>query len=344
MQINFIINSTGKTPVYKQLLAQIEAAIRSGKIKNGEILPSMNELSEMLDISKETVKKVYNILRSAGLLDSHQGKGFYAKIPETGLKPSVLLIFDKLSSYKQEMFDAFSGKIGDRVNFTILLHNQNPDLLEFYLDRYLGQFDYYIVTPHFALDEAVQSRVRKLLSRIPNRQLIVADYLPKGIQGNFGAVYQDFSSDIAECLSDYVDEMKKYGRVNVVKMSDSLYGNDICNSLKAFFRKNSIKASFIFGALQGAPQKGELYIILNSQAETSFVNIFRKINSNGLVPGRDLGMIFYNDGALYEVLFGGLTSVSTDFKQMGRICAEMILSKKFHSVHCPFKMTRRSSF
>ena len=33
-----------------------------------------------------------------------------------------------------------------------------------------------------------------------------------------------------------------------------------------------------------------------------------------------------------------------DFKQMGRLAAEMILEKRLSKVHCDFRMTRRSTF
>ena len=45
-----------------------------------------------------------------------------------------------------------------------------------------------------------------------------------------------------------------------------------------------------------------------------------------------------------ELVLDGLTTVSTDFQEMGRLAAGMILEKSLHKVHCPFRMTRRSTF
>ena len=75
---------------------------------------------------------------------------------------------------------------------TIRLHNQQIDLLEYYIDENLDQFDYYVVTPHFPLDESTQRRAVKALMRIPNRKLILLDRCLDSLPGNYGVVYQDF--------------------------------------------------------------------------------------------------------------------------------------------------------
>lgn len=71
------IDHESQIPVYKQIVGQVEELVRSGEYPDGCLLPSMNELSAALDISKETVKKAYSILRNKGFIDARQGKGFY---------------------------------------------------------------------------------------------------------------------------------------------------------------------------------------------------------------------------------------------------------------------------
>ena len=71
------IDIGGKKPIYRQLLEQIENDIREGRLLPGSLLPSMNELADSLDISRETVKKTYGILRDRGFVGPQQGKGFY---------------------------------------------------------------------------------------------------------------------------------------------------------------------------------------------------------------------------------------------------------------------------
>ena len=182
------IDHESQIPVYKQIVGQVEELVRSGEYPDGCLLPSMNELSAALDISKETVKKAYSILRNKGFIDARQGKGFYVSAAGVADKLSVLVLFDKLSNYKQVLFNSFAEEIGDAAEITIRLHNQNVDLLEYYVEENLDLFDYYVITPHFPLDAASQKRVLKILTRIPNRKLIMADHWMKELPGNYGAV------------------------------------------------------------------------------------------------------------------------------------------------------------
>ena len=74
MGIDIILDISDKAPIYKQLVEQFEEAIRSGKLKPGEQVASMNDFASQMGISKETVKKTYGILREKGLLIPQQGK------------------------------------------------------------------------------------------------------------------------------------------------------------------------------------------------------------------------------------------------------------------------------
>ncbi len=128
-----------------------------------------------------------------GFIVPKHGKGFFAADLEKGGRPQVLVLFDKFSVYKQILFNAFAEKIGNRADITIVNHNQNLDLFTYYLDNYLDEFDYYVVTPHFPLDSDTQAGVMKQLARIPNRKLIMLDRLQPDYPGNYGAVYRTLS-------------------------------------------------------------------------------------------------------------------------------------------------------
>ena len=60
--------------------------------------------------------------------------------------------------------------------------------------------------------------------------------------------------------------------------------------------------------------------------------------------GRDISIISYNESPISEILLGGLTTVSTDFAQMGHLVGQMILNKSMTKIRCDFNMIRRASF
>ncbi len=216
------IDLKSQTPVYKQLINSVETAIHNGEYRYGDLLPSMNELSLQLGISKETVKKSYSLMRDRGVISATQ-KGLLrfirkqrAKSQDTGVVRQI----EHLQAGAVQLVlldDRNTGEI------TIRLHNQQIDLLEYYIDENLDQFDYYVVTPHFPLDESTQRRAVKALMRIPNRKLILLDRCLDSLPGNYGVVYQDFTNDVYEGLMQALKKLRKQNRLNIITEASSLY-------------------------------------------------------------------------------------------------------------------------
>lgn len=318
--------------------------IDSGELKQGKMLPSMNELAEEYEISKETVKKAYTILRDKGLVEPRQGKGFFIKNDGETHKLKVLAIFDKLSTYKQILFNSMTERLDNHAEITILLHEQNVDMLEYFLNENLDNFDYYVITPHFPLDTLTQKKVCSLLRKIPNRKLLMLDNWMKQIHGNYGAVYQDWESDTAKGLSEGLDTLKNYKRINVITLPSSLYSKFIRTGVERFCDENGIKVRFADKVSRDTVQKGEVYLLLAGQYDLDLIELVRIAKEKKLEVGKDIGLISYNESPLCEIILNGLTTVSTDFAQMGRLAGEMILSHTMAKRHCDFRMTRRASF
>ena len=71
-----ILQNSG-VPIYQQISEQLKSDILSGKLKQGEYLPSIRTLAKDLKISVITTMKAYEDLQSQGLVTAVQGKGFY---------------------------------------------------------------------------------------------------------------------------------------------------------------------------------------------------------------------------------------------------------------------------
>ena len=75
MQI--ILNNASMIPIYEQLVDQIKDRIITGKLSEGEALPSVRALSGTLKISSLTVKKAYDKLEEEGFVVTVHGKGTF---------------------------------------------------------------------------------------------------------------------------------------------------------------------------------------------------------------------------------------------------------------------------
>ena len=335
------INKQDNTPLYRQICQQVRQLIRDGQLQPGQLLPSLNQLAIMLDISRETTKKAYNQLLREGLLIAQQGKGIFVAGRRETDKKEILLILDKQSVYNQILVQAFQDTLQDSVHITILLHSQNLDVLEYYLNQHLDRYDYYVISPHFPLDARSQARAAKLLRRIPNRKLIMVDNWIQDVPGNYGVVYQDFRHDAYEGLSEGKADMGS--QLKVMVLPQSLYGQIILESVYDFARENGVEVS-VSGTVPEHLEKGDVVLVLNSQLDSGLALLARRIGELGLQPGRDVRIIAYNEFPLNEVVLGGLTTLSTDFAEMGRQAARMVLSDTLCKVHNPFHLVRRSTF
>jgi len=335
------INKQDNTPLYRQICQQVRQLIRDGQLQPGQLLPSLNQLAIMLDISRETTKKAYNQLLREGLLIAQQGKGIFVAGRRETDKKEILLILDKQSVYNQILVQAFQDTLQDSVHITILLHSQNLDVLEYYLNQHLDRYDYYVISPHFPLDTRSQARAAKLLRRIPNRKLIMVDNWIQDVPGNYGVVYQDFRHDAYEGLSEGKADMGS--QLKVMVLPQSLYGQIILESVYDFARENGIGVS-VSDTVPESLEKGDVVLVLNSQLDSGLALLARRIAEAGLLPGKDVRIIAYNEFPLNEVVLGGLTTLSTDFAEMGRQAARMVLSDTLCKVHNPFHLVRRSTF
>ena len=336
------IDPASKDPLYKQITDYVEKLVHDGHMPAGYQLPSMNELAAELNISKETVKKAYGFLVEKGVIEPKQGKGFYVAERDNS-RLQVLVLFDKFSVYKQILFNAFSSELGPNADITILNHNQSIDLLEYYLDCYLDRYDWYVIAPHFPLDDATQHRVVHQLKRIPFRKLILIDHLQPGLNGQFGAVYQDFKNDIYEGLTMAMETTRFQGAIRVITLPTSLYGSFIYKGVERFAAEKDIPVEFLT-EIPKQIREGDTFLVLNSQLDAGLVELAHRIRQEQLTIGKDVRIISYNEYDMNELVLGGLTTVSTDFNEMGHTAAQMILSHQLNQCHNPFRLTRRKTF
>lgn len=75
--MTLLISNASKVPVYLQIAAQIKQAMLKGDLKEGEMLPSVRNLSSNLSVSVITVKKAYDTLEEQGLVVTQAGRGTF---------------------------------------------------------------------------------------------------------------------------------------------------------------------------------------------------------------------------------------------------------------------------
>lgn len=75
--MDIIISNSSGQPIYEQICRQVKGAIASGKLRPGEMLPSIRSLARDLRISVITTKRAYEELERDGFIQTVAGKGSF---------------------------------------------------------------------------------------------------------------------------------------------------------------------------------------------------------------------------------------------------------------------------
>ena len=83
--MDLYVSPGDELPLYRQIIRQITDGIAGARLKPGDKLPSHRDLALQLVIAPLTVKKAYDELEQAGLIETQRGRGTFVRrrLPRT---------------------------------------------------------------------------------------------------------------------------------------------------------------------------------------------------------------------------------------------------------------------
>jgi DNA-binding transcriptional regulator YhcF (GntR family) len=331
------IDEYSATPKYLQLTNSIISAIESGKIAKNYLLPSINEFSYQIEISRDTVEKGYKHLKKIGVINSVPGKGYYISNVDFKQKLKIFLLFNKLSAHKKIIFDAFVAALGEDVVIDFYIYNNDFKIFKKLLLNKNEDYSHYVIIPHFL--EGGENAC-EIINTIPKDKLILLDKKIPGIYGEYSAAYENFEKDIYESLAQARAQLSKYHTLKLIFPTQSYFPIEILKGFTRFCQQYAFN-HYVINSISTEPiNKGEVFINL---MEDDLVILLERIIALKLKVGKDVGVISYNETPLKKILLNGITTISTDFRYMGNVAAGMILENSKRHVEVPFYYTRRSS-
>ena len=325
------------TPKYLQLSSALTKAIREGRLKTNDPLPSINELSFELEISRDTAEKGYKHLKKLHILGSVPGKGYFIKHTNFNQQYKICLLFNKLSPHKKIMYDSFAAALGELAVIDFYIYNNDFALFKKLLDSKLNDYTHYVIVPHF-LEGG--ERAHEIINTIPKEKLILMDKLVKGVDGAYGAVFENFEKDIFGSLEKALPRLQRYGILKIIFPEYTYHPKEILNGFNRFCQQYHFKHKLVHNISKEPVSAGEAYINL---MEDDLVRLIEKIMENKLKVGRDVGVISYNETPLKKIILNGITTISTDFQLMGEQAAQLILAGSTEHIEIPFYLTLRAS-
>jgi len=101
-----MFNSISNKKVYEEVIEQIQKNIIDGDLKKGDRLPSERELSELMNISRTSIREALRVLESMGVVESIHGEGnFICSNTETSLLQPLSMMFKLNNGKYQDIFE-----------------------------------------------------------------------------------------------------------------------------------------------------------------------------------------------------------------------------------------------
>jgi DNA-binding transcriptional regulator YhcF (GntR family) len=335
VSIKITLINKSSTPKYEQLVNEIIRHISAKRLLLGDKLPSIHEICKNYDISRDTVVIAYNELKSRGIISPKHGKGFYITSTTIRNKLKIFLLFDVMNSYKELLFRSFVNHLGPDYQVDIFFHYYNLKVFEQLIGNNINKYGYFVIMPHFNEDVSDYVKV------IPKAKLLIIDKDISALGNDYAGVFQNFESDVYMALKCAEPLLKKYSEFKFISNHNFQFiPKGMERGFVKFCRENKIKHALYENISAAMPAKGDAYLAVSDQ---DLIGLIKESIDRKWELGKDIGIISYDETPLKEILAGGISVISTDFRKMGITAAEMIKERIFRKITNPSLFIPRNS-
>ncbi|SDG70119.1 GntR family transcriptional regulator [Psychroflexus sediminis] len=320
------------SPKYSYIIKSIEEAISERALIKGDKLPSLNKVCMELQVSRDTVLIAYHELKKRGIVYSILGKGYYIKSSDVNFEKRFFLLFDELNSFKEDLYTSLLKELGDKAEVDIYFHHFNRKMFKKLVNDSKGNYSKYIIMPTKFEDARID------ISSLPVEDVYILDQTHSSLM-QYPGVFQNFSKDIFKALIKGLDKLKTYQHLKLIYPGNKEPEGMVLGFqqfAKAYRFPYSIQTNFFEEEIK----HHTVYIV---PSDRDLVSIIEQSKRQNLSIGKDFGIISYNDTVLKKVVENGITTISTDFKAMGSILAQMLLNNSKEQVENECELILRNS-
>ena len=326
------IDPKSSKPKYRQIIDSVYNGIERRLLKKGDKVPSINKICSDFNLSRDTVMFAFNELKARGILVAQPGKGYYIATTEIQHEERIFVLLDELNAFKEDLYNSLMSSLKGKANVEVYFHHFNYKVFKNLIADSIGKYTSYIIMP------ATFDNTQHLLSKIPKEKVFILDRLKPDLK-KYPVVYQDFKQDFFDALTEGISLLRKYRKLVFVNPG----GKEPIERVTAF-EEFCVENKFnyeVIKSLNGVrPSLYEVYFLISDRDLVELVKITKY---NNYKVGKKFGIVSFNDTMLKEVVLGGITTISTDFIEMGKTLAKMVLERKKGQIRNPSSLIIRKS-
>ncbi|GAT62481.1 GntR family transcriptional regulator [Paludibacter jiangxiensis] len=321
---------SNKVSKVNQVIDHITSEIADGVYALDDRLPSVNELSQKIHVSRDTVFKAYKELKQRGLIDAAPMKGYFV-LDEV---KRVLLLLDVYSPFKEKLYNAFVENLPENVKVDLLFHQYNEKLFDMIVGDSIGKYNSYVVM-NFRYDEMTPS-----LLKLPSSKLLLLDFCSFPKEG-LSYIGQNFDEGFYAVLESALEQLRKYKRLVFVFPEDSVHPKGAGDAFARFCRDYHFNYEVQRIHFQATDlSEGDAYVCIMTD---DLVAVVAAANKAGYKFGKEVGVAVYNDMPLLEIIQEGVSAFSIDFARLGEMAASFVMTGEKIQVDMPTCFVERKS-
>ena len=313
----------------QQLINALNLAIHLGELKPGDPLPSVNQLSNEGEVSRDTVFKVYREMVRRGVIESAPQHGYFVATDRN----KVMLFLDNYSSFKDTLYHNFRAQLPENWGVDLFFHHYNFRVFESIILDNIGQYSMYVIM------NFDPEKLSDVLRKIDRNKLLIFDW-GRFDKKDYSFVCQDFDKAVYNSLVSGLQRIRTYKEFVLIFPADTYHPRETVDAFKRFCRDYNIKSHVVPTVEANETFEDKLFFVID---ELDLVKIIKITSSGSLELGKDVGIISYNDTPMKEIVGKGITVISTDFALMGRMAADFVLHKQKLQFIVPTTLTERGS-
>ncbi|MBO0340325.1 MAG: GntR family transcriptional regulator [Bacteroidota bacterium] len=316
------------------LVQSVIDSIAEGDLLVGDKLPSINKMVRNVGYARKTIVRAYEELKDRGLVESKNKQGYFVISQETGVMLRVALLLFAFQSFQEDFYNTLRNELGKKYQVDVFFHHNNLSIFETIISNIKGKYGMYVIAP--IQDNAV---IPMLQSIPPNKLILVDRYLDLGPEYSF--IAQEFENSTYNKLVKLLPEIRKYEHMVLFFNTKTDYSPlGIRNAFERFIKDYDIRGSIEEGYMPETLKKNTLYFIKNDSILWKFL---KDCSRGQCILGKDLGILSYDDNVLKEIIMGGITTMSTDFKEMGKMAGKFVKEGTPIRTIIPTNLLRRHS-
>ena len=327
------LEEVGQLSKHEQLVDGILNAIDSKVAVQGDRLPSVNEMVKGLGFARKTIVKAYSELKDRGIVSSRNRLGYFISNEDTSQVVKVALLMYAFHPFQEIFYNTFRKTLGDHIQVDVFFHHSNMDVFETAIRNINGHYGLYVVAP------IPNARTAQVLRTLPEQKLLLVDRF-EPIANDVSHVTQEFAQSTFSALMELRNHLVRYRELVFFFKKNTDYPIEVLHAFQRFIRQTGMNGRVEYEYRSDTLRAGTVYYTIG---DSDLWGILKDCRRRNWQLGNQIGVISNDDSPVKELLFNGITTLSTDFELMARTAAKFVLDRQPVQKIIPTRLIMRHS-